>query len=344
MQLECEINLSEAIRRGYDTQATIILEINPAELNQEDRETLANRFKDGKYYASYPSFTAMLDEPTLEGLLENIRLSSEYSAKKTAEQDQKDARDVAEAREHFAARSTHALNLNVLVYYDGSISIANRYNWGSDVSGHAPYVQQTVDAAWKSSAYQSEWKRLLATPEGVAWLADLDLENIAAKESAICMAQISREKSVAFKSANETAKKEMTEISRKWALANGSETLRLRIEENLDWEPLFREEWADDVIRRAEIGTPLSDKDGFTCTTEDLKEPTAKEIKALRRVRNTLASIPEAIAEVKLVKCEYTGKINEENYYKEREVISQNELAVTIKGIACEETRYFTAV
>lgn len=68
MQITCFVNQTEAIRRGHDTSSTVKLEVNPADLSQKQRDTLASKFISG----SYNNHSHHLKEPTLKGLMEAL--------------------------------------------------------------------------------------------------------------------------------------------------------------------------------------------------------------------------------------------------------------------------------
>lgn len=66
MQITCFVNQTEAIRRGFDANSTVKIEVNPADLSQEQRDVLASKFSNGSYNNHY------LKEPTLKGLMESL--------------------------------------------------------------------------------------------------------------------------------------------------------------------------------------------------------------------------------------------------------------------------------
>jgi len=341
MKLNCKINQAEAIRRGFNANTDVCLDIDPITMSREDRDILASRFSNGSYDNPIGTFTATLNEPTLEGLMENIRMVREDTAKRKSDKEAKDLKDIAEAQEQFAARRAFSRSLYVIVPSDNTFNFSKSCFCNSD-SGIAEYIEKTTRFVSQSDAYATEWKRLLATPEGVAWTAELNSENAAALDIAKHKAHaeyIGRQRRIAESKAEEEADKNAL---RQWSLTHGSETLRLRTEENIEWQCLAREEWADDAIRRAGIDTRVPDMDGFNNKQISVINPTAQEIKGLRRIREAIAKIPEAQAIVNLVAYRYTER-NDDYHTDEPEVITRNEIAITIRGMHCDVVRYFWA-
>jgi hypothetical protein len=336
MKLNCTINQAEAIRRGFDTTQTVTLEVDPSTMSPEDRDVLASRFKAGNNYKeSYPAFPANLNEPTLEGLMENIRAVREDAANKKVAKEKQELEDIAKAQEQFASRQGVCYNRYITVKYDGSVDVSQ---YSLHNSNSCRYIETKSECRGQSDTYKTEWKRLLTTPEGAAWIEQLDSDNAAAREIAeheAHAASIKAQRLIAEQKAEEQA-------LRHWSLANGSETLRLRTEENLDWQDLAREEWADDAIRRAGIDTPVPILEGYECEEIPVTEPTAQQIRALRRIRDAIAKIPEANATVKLVAYRYTEE-NDDYHTEEPKVITRKEIAVYICGMHCNSSHFFIA-
>jgi hypothetical protein len=345
MILNCTINQPEAIRRGYDAIKIVPLEVDLSTMCPECRDILASRFKDGHYKEGFAEHPATLNEPTLAGLMENIREVLEYAAKKKTDLEQQDRQDTADAREQFAARLFESRKILVTVASNGTVGFTPmRYDTTS-----INYIEKLSQCNLRSDAYAKEWKRLLATPEGVAWTAELDSDNAGAREIAVkealanhLMAAERTAKADAEKLARLQSAKADVESLRQWSLANGSETLRLRTEEKLDWLGLAREEWAEDAIRRAGIDNPVPDMDGYEHEEIPVTKPTAQEIKALRRIREAMANIPEAKATVELMAFRYTEE-NDNFHIPEPKVVTRKEIAVTIQGMHCDTCHFFFA-
>ena len=82
--------------------------------------------------------------------------------------------------------------------------------------------------------------------------------------------------------------------------------------------------------------------DGYEYEEIPVTKPTAQQIKALRRIREAIANIPEAKATVELMAYRYTEE-NDDFHTPEPKVVTRKEIAVTIQGMNCNTCLFFFA-
>jgi hypothetical protein len=305
MQLNCPINQAEAIRRGFDTSSTVKLEIDPALLTQDQRDLLAIKFKDGAYEAYGDD---RLPTPTHDGLVESLEKQI-LKSKANAEQAEKRKQDLL-ARFDANPRS--------VFYYTAYLDSASFYDG--------------FQSTWLDDTRRDRFELALAEVKAE------HQEQQAAKESEEALRLANRQ-------AIETERDAKKETFRQWAITHGSETLRLRAEEGFIWPALAAEEWATAMLAQAGItDTPLTDPEGYTPDCDSLGEPTAEEIKNLRRFRQALATVPELETTVELKIATYTEESDGDHYQPEEPVIiTRHEIHVKITTPHGTETRWFQA-
>jgi hypothetical protein len=135
-------------------------------------------------------------------------------------------------------------------------------------------------------------------------------------------------------------------IFRQWALTHGSETLSLRAEEGFEWQSLAEGEWADSLITQAGItDTHLPLMPGYDSTSDLSDQPTAAQIKTLRRIREALIKLTDVPTVITLRDFTYAEEIpDDDNMDLDREVIYRTEVCVDITTpTGSEVTRYFQA-
>lgn len=100
---------------------------------------------------------------------------------------------------------------------------------------------------------------------------------------------------------------------REWAVQNGSETLRYRVEDGYEWQGLAEREYADSVMASLALGLPgAGAPDGYKKANEEVRTtPTLKEIQTVRNVRKLAEGKP---VEVSLVWCKYAPKSDPDSY------------------------------
>ena len=121
-------------------------------------------------------------------------------------------------------------------------------------------------------------------------------------------------KIISLKSAEIAAKKAAAEAEKEakkqelkdWALENGSELLKARIEENMNWVELASQEY--DHSRMPE-GFDYKDEDDYD-SCWDYKNPTLEHISALRKARKN-----EVFESVELRKCRKTDEDGDKTFY-----------------------------
>ena len=309
MQLTCKVNQAEAIRRGFDTNSTVKLEIDPATLTQEQRETLAGKFKNGEFEVYGDN---CLPEPTLSGLIESLdKITSDRKA---------EAAKKEKTKQDLLARFD--ANPRDIVFY-------------TDFN----------DAAGFRNGFQSDWideSRKAVFDATVADLKREDQEERAAKKAEEERLKAEREAKQAERDAKKAA---ATEELRTWAIAHGSETLRLRTEEDINWQSMALEEWATASLKYAGItADPCADPAGYDPDSDPASDPTADQILALRGFRKALESIPVQ-SDVELVDCTYTEQQEKDFRYEpeEPDVIRRSEFRVELHHPLGTITRYYLA-
>lgn len=348
MQLTCTIDQPEAIRRGFNTNSTVKLEIDPATLTQGEREILALHFENGEF--KYGSIRPPIPEPTLKGLIEKIAEMATAKAIQREKDAQAEAKAIATANEQFAARS--ARETTELVYAwtasDGTHHTGTlRESPYAAVTGSATYPCLDARGPSYPTAAENEWDRLLATPEGIAWTASLEATNTAARNKAALEAIENLKQTLAANLEKKQRKEAAENQLRQWALTHGSETLRLRTEEGFSWKELAAEEWADALIAKAGITHPmLETPDGYSPDGENAQEPTISQIQSLREIRDLLAATAaDTPHKTCLTDITYTEDTDEDEYPgDDPDVIHRTEVQVDITcptGVTV--TRYFQA-
>lgn len=341
MQLTCKVNQAEAIRRGFDSNATIKLEINPVTLTPEERATLADNFSYGEFKQGHSD--RQIPEPTVEGFLETLRGLARKAAEAKVAEEQSRLAQIANTGKNFHERTTRATSPQIYAnLIDGEVKLCERY--GGDIETRATLSYARIEPHKEYESDDKEWSRLLATPEGIAWQAELDAINAEARakvETDVTTQVHRRVQRLADKALE-------LEDFRQWALTHGSETLRLRVEEGFKWQSLAEGEWADSILTRAGItDTPLPDMLGFDQESEESEQPTAAQIHSLRRIREALASLPDVPTEVAIRDFTYTEEIpDEDNMGQDPETIKRTEVCVDIATptpTGSEVTRYFIA-
>jgi hypothetical protein len=258
---------------------------------------------------------------------------SKARAKATA----KETFAIAQIRKYFRERITHTWSELVSAWASADGGVQTQYGHHGDAltRGEAKYDFWGAGPQQIEPAQQGEWDRLMATPAGTKWYKEIQEENefnLGIAEDRAIADHVRRKKEHAEREAQD-------ESLRQWAIANGSENLSLRAEEDLDWESLARQEWAVDAVRRAGITTPpLTEMKGYSMEAEVVTDPTTQELKALQRFRKAMKAIPEADAEVDLEAIIYT-----EDDTINPNVIKRKEIFVTVCGHANMYTLIFPA-
>jgi len=110
----------------------------------------------------------------------------------------------------------------------------------------------------------------------------------------------------AAKIASEEKAKASKELLKSWALANGSDLLKARIEENLNWFEMANDEWLASVCPE---GFMIYDEDNFD-SCWDYNNPTLEHINEMREARNNTV-----FESVSLRKCREVDENEEKTFY-----------------------------
>lgn len=175
MQLTCNIDQAEAIRRGHSANSTVKLDFDPADLTQEERNTLALHFNDGRLINTG---SAVLPEPTLQGLKEGLAAIASATAAWEQEQREREQRKFDSDMEIIRARQTHPAAGHVHAYRgDNGIIVLTENSY----LGEAGYRETEPYTYLRTTDFSEKAK---ATPEYQSWRADLEAFNAAAKREA----------------------------------------------------------------------------------------------------------------------------------------------------------------
>jgi hypothetical protein len=215
MQITCKVNQPEAIRRGFNTNSTVKLEVDVTALTESQRAVLGEYFTDG-------DFRPQLPQPDLAGLVEKLDAISARRAEEQRAEEQKKARDVAREAERLQQivddlRERKTEKRKSRIY----------------ASGRA----KDVDYSWDSSPHDEETDRckqaITLVPGGAEWLAGLDAKFQAAKAAAEAQVRAN----VAAVAAEDRAEAEkeaaINEFKHNWIQRHGTNNQRARLKAGL---------------------------------------------------------------------------------------------------------------
>ena len=188
--------------------------------------------------------------------------------------------------------------------------------------------------------FQREWIDEARGDACEAATAELMLQHKVEQDAKQAKALLEEEKKAAKRSAHQDAVNELLA----WAINNGSEILRLRAEENLEWQSLADEEWTTAAIAKAGIlDECLPGMVGYDSESEFDDTPTVSQMRTLRRIREALATNSAlSKATVELRKFTYTEEV--EDYLETPNVIERTEVDVSIiTPTGTTVSRYFLA-
>ena len=183
MQITCKVNQAEAIRRGFDCPSTVKLEINPADLTQDERETLALLFAKGELNDRLLHSSLELNEPTVAALRE--MLATYVARKQQIDEDLRrhEAEVMAEAMEIITSKKTQQSTRSTYAWKNTKGVIALTDNSLGDPGYKASYSYPFLQP-YSPGRSSNALTQALKSPEGIAWLAELDATNASALAAA----------------------------------------------------------------------------------------------------------------------------------------------------------------
>lgn len=311
MKVRLYVSKVEALKAGKDRHGCIVVEVPAESLTPEQREELAqhdyssqNEPKADFFLDKYEQFSKC---PIAEATPENaVRILDALIANRKAEIEKQKAEAAEKAAKHEAAvKAWLDAPVENLVYHVYGIE----YRMVRRIDGHECPKDDRL--AEKLAAAQALIE--IRTAEKQAEIAAANAESV--------------RKSAEAKARQDAGR----EVLRQWAVANGSELLRARIDGGFTWEGLAQQEFGRSVIDSLEL--PYEEvpnaPEGYDGSPDVEKRttPTLEEIQALRFVRERGKGKPVAV-ELKWMK--YDPERDDEDYYDDREPIARTELEITV--------------
>ena len=125
-----------------------------------------------------------------------------------------------------------------------------------------------------------------------------------------------------------------------WAVENGSELLKARVEGGFEWEKLAGKEYARSIVDSLDLGLTKVTGENWPraeCTGyDDRTTPTLEEIKSLNRVRDAARDLGNVTASLVWVDYE-----SEEEYRDDDDLISQCEIRIEVKDPVGKEHKFY---
>lgn len=144
----------------------------------------------------------------------------------------------------------------------------------------------------------------------------------------------------AEKQAREAEKQAREAELKSWAVENGSELLKARVEGGFEWEKLAGKEYARSIVDSLDLGLTKVTGENWPraeCTGyDDRTTPTLEEIKSLNRVRDAARDLGNVTASLVWVDYE-----SEEEYRDDDDLISQCEIRIEVKDPVGKEHKFY---
>ena len=144
----------------------------------------------------------------------------------------------------------------------------------------------------------------------------------------------------AEKQAREAEKQAREAELKSWAVENGSELLKARMEGGFEWEKLAGKEYARSIVDSLDLGLTKVTGENWPraeCTGyDDRTTPTLEEIKSLNRVRDAARDLGNVTASLVWVDYE-----SEEEYRDDDDLISQCEIRIEVKDPVGKEHKFY---
>jgi hypothetical protein len=271
MQLTFQVDTKGAIRGGYSKSGQVTLDVNPANLSQEDRELLA-AYVDYRDHVRVTANLVTADAPTVEGLIAGVKREAAAEQKRIADRKAKEDAELAEAEAH--DRESLAQKRLVCI---------------TDYGSYQTYRPDSYRLNYASEKRSGELVTR-RSPEWAAWEAEVEAANRKAKED-------DKARCAAIEAEREAKQKAGIDRLKVWVAAHGSELTKARLEEGFPgWVSAAKNDTEDaiaEVVFGSKLVEPSCDPPGH-CSSEERRSPTLPEINALREVRKLLQASPFA--------------------------------------------------
>jgi hypothetical protein len=297
MKVQVTIRRDVALRNGSDKHGDVLVDVPAESLTPEQRETLiaanrASRLPGADYALSEPSTGDLIVNGTADEVrtvLDSVAVEIQQTKAK------KDAERAAAIAKLLAATDEEWIN-------DRNTPPSLSF--------------------WVSGVRQDEYDSVPAVRERIkAVQPALDAARRQYEE---------RQREYAADQARRKAESEQRDADGKqalkaWAMDNGSDLLKARVDGGYDWTALARNEWIaaqEAALGMEEAEDLLGDNDG---KIESRNCPTLEEIVAMKSL---LSKLPEGIATARLVWVKYVEPRDEEYYEDNQQVESRCEIEV----------------
>ncbi len=236
----------------------------------------------------------------------------------------------------FAAALDGQADLTVTVSpYSLAFAVREVFGHGYSNESFPPVTPDAARPFLAGTAGEDDVRRLLReAASSAARLREATKRKKEDREAKEAAERAEREKAEREKAeAERAARAARQEPLRRWAIAHGSETLRLRIDGGFEWTGLALTEWADQEFAAISGGAaPLDDPEGYEPDGDEPRlAPTLAEMLSLRRWREAVGD--RGTAELVLVK--YTPVVDEDDDGypddDDRPVIHRTEIKVTVR-------------
>lgn len=178
--------------------------------------------------------------------------------------------------------------LDARLYYIDGKKKAIRYEYETDESGKVSAAKHGIEFD-NAPACLEDFVMAIKNGERCKDLTPEQIEHNRKIDEAITAEEAKeREKKDRRQKEESREEEERVERLRKWGTENGSDLLKARIEENLDWIAMAEEEWADDALVKA------SELELYVGKDEDcVKDNTAPELETIEKIRAARVDLEE---------------------------------------------------
>jgi hypothetical protein len=183
MKLTCKVNQSEAIKHGFEPHSTVVIEFDINALTPDEREALATAYSSGEFKTGHTCHT--IPTPDLAGLRSKLAdLIAERDKHREASKQR-----IIEARRDFIERRTTDYHNAAGAWIIADANDQPVVSSTRPADHHGVSIRKQWSTLKPAEPFYSdakeEFQRLLATPEGKAWLAKIDAENNRRRQAAI---------------------------------------------------------------------------------------------------------------------------------------------------------------
>lgn len=312
MKIRLYVQKTVALKAGLDKYGYSVVEVPAASLSPEQRNALAKfGIPEGSHYKTmYPEADFYLDDrssviieaaspevvyPMLDAIVVKNEEQRRYEQAKIEEKNKK-------AEEYVQKWLVASLDKFVFSRWEH-----NQHNWQlHTISGDKSWWFTNIpnDPRLKDKIEEARAYVLKKNEEETKFRAR---EEQRKKDEEVERARLQQEGEARLKA---------------WAIANGSELLKARIEFGFTWMPLAQQEFCDSCIVNLGLGSELTEKEGYSSDATYRKTPTLDEIRELQRIQS-LVGKKNLPLEVKLIWVTYTPEAFSED---EAEAMTDDDL------------------